>query len=696
MIKQINIKNFRCIKELSVELNNKTSIIKGQNGLGKSTILNAISWFFTDTLLTDKWGAGENDIESIVPKDLQKGQRTSVEVVFDNGTSYQKCYICEYDKYDKITGHKFDGSINGVKAKNKKTWEQELLSEIKFAPKFRNVDEARLYSDPLYVLQKIDKSQLRKFLVELGAKVSNEEVYALGHQMLKVYEDKYKGDFSVMKIDVKTNVLQYRANVKRDEELLLNVADVEVFNPAELNRLEAHKRSLIESKSKLGDSNLEIQLKELDIEISALDQERQKRILNAKNEIDDSLMNLKLEFAKEQNRINDIKTNATRDLKNKESSLSAEISNIDKQINAYSRLLEDMKYNLNRNIELGKSAINIKNSLAIQLTEAMELEYNNYTTCPNCGTSFAPNENDLAKFENDKRLKIQDISSRIEQQLKNAADAKVKCDSAKTQIEKINEEVAQMHNDKYDKLQELLEVQKQISNATNVNIDLTEYNRLNAEIKTLENKRLNPVDTRDIDIKISNIMEQKQQIKENNEFAYRVQLDEIENQILELKEPINIEYAKKSKWADKMEWTKRLNEDRAKLNDEEVLLNQVNAFLNDYMKLLNKRATNLTGINFVMQEENLGNDNMKDVCYALIDGVPFSEVNTSEKYAIGIKFIERVKDIVQSSFNVPRNHFPILADRLEGFDFEEKIRTLTTQEQLVCTRVTTDENITID
>jgi len=326
----------------------------------------------------------------------------------------------------------------------------------------------------------------------------------------------------------------------------------------------------------------------------------------------------------------------------------------------------------------------------------MEMEYSNYTTCPNCGTSFAPNENDLVKFENDKRLKIQDISSRIEQQQKNAQDAKVKCDEVKAKIESLNEEVKQMHADKNAKLQELLQVQNQINDSLNVDIDLTEYNRLTTEIKVLENKQLNPIDTRDIDIKISSIMETKQQLKENSELVIRTKTNEIEQQILELKEPINAEYAKKSKWADKVEWTKRLNEDRAKLNDEEALLNKVDSFLKDYMKLLNQRATNLTGINFIMQEENLGNDNMKDVCYALIDGVPFSEVNTSEKYAIGIKFIERIKGIVESTFNAPRNYFPILADRLEGFDFEEKIRALTTKEQLICTRVTTDENITID
>jgi aspartate/tyrosine/aromatic aminotransferase len=117
-------------------------------------------------------------------------------------------------------------------------------------------------------------------------------------------------------------------------------------------------------------------------------------------------------------------------------------------------------------------------------------------------------------------------------------------------------------------------------------------------------------------------------------------------------------------------------------------------FLKKYMELLNQRATELTGFHFVMQEENLTNDNMKDVCYALIDGIEFSNVNTSKKYAIGIKFIERIKNILQDR-GIKKNTYPILADRMEGFDFVEKIQQLATNNQLICTRVSTDEEITI-
>ena len=66
-IKKVEIKNFRNLSNLVIDVDNPTTIIGGKNDLGKSNALNAIMWVLTNTILTDKWGSGENDIDSIVP-----------------------------------------------------------------------------------------------------------------------------------------------------------------------------------------------------------------------------------------------------------------------------------------------------------------------------------------------------------------------------------------------------------------------------------------------------------------------------------------------------------------------------------------------------------------------------------------------------------------------------------------------------
>ncbi len=47
-IKTVEIKNFRLLKDVSIDFNNLTSFI-GPNGSGKSSVLYALEWFLTQT-----------------------------------------------------------------------------------------------------------------------------------------------------------------------------------------------------------------------------------------------------------------------------------------------------------------------------------------------------------------------------------------------------------------------------------------------------------------------------------------------------------------------------------------------------------------------------------------------------------------------------------------------------------------------
>jgi predicted ATP-binding protein involved in virulence len=41
LLKSLDLKNFRCFKEFHIDFNDKLTVIVGQNGCGKSTILEA-------------------------------------------------------------------------------------------------------------------------------------------------------------------------------------------------------------------------------------------------------------------------------------------------------------------------------------------------------------------------------------------------------------------------------------------------------------------------------------------------------------------------------------------------------------------------------------------------------------------------------------------------------------------------------
>ncbi len=148
-------------------------------------------------------------------------------------------------------------------------------------------------------------------------------------------------------------------------------------------------------------------------------------------------------------------------------------------------------------------------------------------------------------------------------------------------------------------------------------------------------------------------------------------------------------YVAQSKWESKVQFDKEYNDNIKKLNDTEALLSRVEAFIHKMIECINYKAKELTGLDFVMLEEYVGNDNVKEVCYATINGVAFANVNTAQKYITGIQFIERIKDIAERK-GVGKNTLPILADKFEGIDSIDKIKSLAKEEQLICSRVTED------
>ncbi|WP_037839760.1 ATP-dependent nuclease [Streptomyces sp. NRRL S-1813] len=86
-IKRVCIENFCCLRRLDVSFDSITSLI-GPTGVGKSTVLRALDWFFNG----DKGGAlGDEDVHSAA-----EGKRIRVEVEFDGLTVFDRAELGYY------------------------------------------------------------------------------------------------------------------------------------------------------------------------------------------------------------------------------------------------------------------------------------------------------------------------------------------------------------------------------------------------------------------------------------------------------------------------------------------------------------------------------------------------------------------------------------------------------------------------
>lgn len=81
-IETLKIENFRSIANLELDLKGGNAVISGQNGTGKTTVLDAVCWLFTNKMSNGKVGESSN---------LHNAEQiTTVEVVFEDGLKLRR------------------------------------------------------------------------------------------------------------------------------------------------------------------------------------------------------------------------------------------------------------------------------------------------------------------------------------------------------------------------------------------------------------------------------------------------------------------------------------------------------------------------------------------------------------------------------------------------------------------------------
>ena len=673
-IKKITITNFRCIKNIELTINDMTNIITGANNIGKSTVLNAVHWFFSNYLLTDKWGVGESDLDSIVPKDYKKGEHTNVTITFEDGSTFTKLF-----KTKPSGGHYTECQINGACGYTISNFNEELFKKVNFIPALKSragVDELRIMIDPLYPLQKLDAKQLRQLLCDLGCSVTNEDVFAAyeEYKPLEAYNSQFMGDYTMMRKNLKAERLELNKQLEALELTLSGYQDIEEYDPSTRESLEAEKDDLVVKIRNLrkGDSNL---TSELELELQKAQSEFDLALTQAKAKKDQELALLKQELKNAQVEANEGKNKRLNELNEKLMSKIANKNSISTTIGAYLSTREEKRnqvIDLKRRIENAQQRIEVANKAYDEISKR---EFKGYVTCPDCGKIFAADEGALLMFNKQKQddlQRIKDENARTEIEIVelqkafevNATlgrNAKASQEEAEHKLEALEEEINNINNE--------------ILSASSQSVDLTKVNEIQNRIDELNSTAIVVDDSKvtEIQNKIDNLVIDQAQ-------ANQAEIEKLEAELEPIKEAIEAEYMKQSKYASKLEFEDKYQKVTTKLNDTESLLELVNSFIQKKISLMNKKAKDITGLDFVMLEDNTSNDGVKEVCYATVDGVEFGNVNTSTKIAVGIQFIHRIKEILGA------NDLPILADRLEGFDDIEKIKNLTT-EQMICTVV---------
>lgn len=698
-VKKITIQNFRNIRDLVIEVKpNGLTVITGDNNIGKSNALNAGCWFITDSLFTDKWGTGENDIQSIIPINQVKGEYVSVAVEFDSGIVFEKRYVTSYDlKTGKVKAHTTEGYINSSAAKNMKQWTEELYKAFGYNPYLTGFKELNLFTDPLYALQKLDAKELRVLLQTLGCNITNEEVFkalSLGTEtaFMEIEAPKYRNNFYDMRTDYKRMVQAAKQSVDTIDNQLSVFNNVEEFSNTKLNKINQELEEINQKYYSIGKQSTEQDLQDKQNKLRELKNQRDEMLNNFKAENFNKKARLITEINNEERNIENLKNKANKGVYEAIERNKQEIDLQIKTIEAYDNSKKAIQNSIERSSNLGKSSVAKQRDVAAKLKVLQEETYRDFITCPNCQYQFILDESkkDLWEFNHKREIDLcnEELANLKEQVAKELADFKMyKEQLAQTEIE-YNKAVANL---------ELLqnkgnELQSHIVNDGDCDIDYSKLQKMKFEMQELERE---VADTAVIDKQIDDLNESVLQLRLNRDAELqklRSELQAKKDSLLEAKHQEEIKKYDAERKADLQ--AKRINAIKA-LNDREAQLAVINQFIHKSIELCNAKAKALTGFEFVMLEETLS-DTVKEVCYMLVDGVPFKNVNTSRKLLIGTQFIKKVKDILVEK-GVAKNDLPILADKLETISDTTlgKHNDLFNDIQFITTKVTEGKEIKI-
>ena len=591
-LKSLRLKNFKGLKDFSLECKGEDIEIRGDNATGKTTVFDSFLW-----LLFDKDSEGKKDFEI---KTLDENNNPihklehEVEATLEiDGaeTTFKKVYKENWvkkrgTKEPELAGHTTDYWIDEVPTK-KKDYDKhvnDLLDEGVF----------KLLTDIRYFTEKINWKERRSIITDIAAvhmdpvKMPSELEELIGSKSL----DDFKKIIAEKKKKLKKEL--EAVPIRIDE---LNNSLVETDNVA-VDSIEFRIRGKIASIK--------------DVENQILDN---SKIYEKNNEI-------KSEIYKKKDQLREIKEEEKIKAQEPRKRLQEEVFKAESKFAEYDHEVRASKHKIKSNDDaitaFDKDVKELRNEWFEKNKEQFDFDNEN-CTCPTCGQDL-PNEDIETKKEkmekqfNLNKNKILDIIT---------AKGKVIAEKINN-YKKENEMLRSKINDSEIKIQELdsliISKQKELEKITIGDIELPDkYRVIEQEIKALEQSIVQP-DEREINqLKIK----KEEMSQEVDQLKYSIRSKE-QNEKMKLRIEELLEEEK--------ELANKLNElEKHEFDIQEYTMKKINALEETVNNLL-------TNVEFKMFQEQL-NGGVTEICEILINGVPYSSANYAGRINAGLDII---------------------------------------------------------
>lgn len=634
----IELENFCGIKSLSADLH-KNTIIKGKNGVGKSTIRNAISW-----ILYNKLADGSTGDKGIRPHDKDGvdidfvdivGKLTMVadgkEIVIKK-TSKQK-----WTTPRGTTEKRFDGNINEYEIndipKKLKDFEDYIN---KIVPR-----ETFMYCTNPNVFLSLDTKKRREILFKLVSKITDKEVIKKNPQFKELENDLEDGN--ILELIARSRKIISAKNEELDkipvrvDEIEKQKVDVDVAAiekqieelKAECIELDKHK-SVLEKHLSESEKHLD-EILEVKFEMNGLEQIEKDKLIQKKRAIENIVVD-------SERQLQSIKA----DISRKEVEIEWKKEQNDKLRVLIDKLNDDLKNAQNR---------------------AFDEES---TICPTCKRKLEESQIMTVKehFETNKANKISKIETEIESSEKNLK-------STESEIKEIESDI-KLAKSKYKEVEKKYNKDKGKLDTFVEDVDMTsskQYQKLAEKLKELESnakdcsaKRIEGQELRD------KILEKQTKISWLKDSMNVAELNnKIDERIEELRQ-MQVENAQViANETRKLDLLQEYNRTKIKMLTDSI---------NEYFDV----------VKWVMFQQQI-NGAYAEVCIPTVDGTSYDGLLNH-----GAKILTEI-DICMAFQKANKVELPICIDDTESLD-SDKLPKL--NNQLIALRRTDDEKLTIE
>lgn len=602
----LTLKNFKGIRQFTLEANGQDVKVYGDNATGKTTLFDAFVW-----LLFDKDSQNKKDFAiKTLDKDGQvlHGLEHEVEGVFlidGKQLSLRKVFSEKWTKKrgsaeKQFSGHTTEYYIDGVPVK-KKEYDQ-LISDL--------IDEDifKLLTNPSYFNEQLHWQDRRKILLQVCGDITDEEVIASNAELAPLPSilqgrtiENHRKVIAARRAEINKELEKIPVRI---DEIQRNLPDLSGLFKDVLEDEIAQIDSFIETKKDIisnirnGSAIVQKQKEIQEIEIELL-QIKQQHEAGSKDE----LYKLKARIQEEQSNLNI--------LQQKIESISYQQKFNDETIQSIEKKLEELRnewYQVN----------------------SEEFQHEMDCTCPTCGQPLpeeqvaAAREKALAQFNLDKAKRLEEITAKGKQ-------GKEQKEQLIQENEKLAKELEKLTNQIQEK-QELI-------------------SKLNEKLKVVESTI---VDITENPQYVAKLQEKQRLQKEIDELrlAANESIQSIEAEIVELKSKRSQLESDLAKFSIVEQAEKRIKEledqerelaaEFEKLEHELFLTEE---FIRTKVNLLEEKINSrFKYARFKLFETQI-NGGLQEVCETLYEGVPYSSgLNNAAKINVGLDIINTLSE----------------------------------------------------